>query len=410
MIRPETFRVGARELAGNKTRTALTTLGIVFGVAAVIAMVSIAQGARFEAEQQIASLGTSTVRVKAVQLAGQELSRARQVGVSGLSFADADSMRHLPGVASVAPIAIVTSDVAAHGRSADARIVGTTAELARILGTSVEHGRFVADEDERLVAPVVVLGAKVAHDLLPFQPAVGATITIGGLAFQVIGVMEDRRQASSRGGALEGADLSRDVYMPASTARLRFPVTPLAAQASEIVVRVEDGVSVRRAAAIVRDLLGRRHAGIVDFEVVVPEELLRQSQKSQRTFNIVMGAIASISLLVGGIGIMNVMLVTVIQRTQEIGIRRAVGATRKDIRDQFLVEALTIAVLGGLAGVVLGSGLALVIASFAGWVTIVSPVSVLVAFLVAGITGVGFGIFPAMKASRMDPIECLRRE
>jgi putative ABC transport system permease protein len=411
VIRLETVRVSLRELRHAKVRTGLTTLGIVFGVAAVIAMVSIAEGARFEAQREVAALGTNAIRVRTLELEGNELSRARQLGVRGLVPEDVPPLLALPMVEAAAPL-LVQDDVAVRRgeRASDARVVGTTPAYPSVVSFGVAAGRFLGDVDGARRASVAVLGAKVAQDLLPFRSAVGERITLGGLSFTVIGVMEDRREASSRTSVLSAADLDRDVYVPAEAVLARFPSDPAEAVVDEVAVKVASGGDVRVAAALVRDALLRRHQGVRDVEVVVPEELLRQAQRSQRIFNVVMGAIASISLVVGGIGIMNVMLVTIIQRTQEIGIRRAVGATRHDIRDQFLLEALTIAVLGGLAGVVLGAGLAFGISAWAGWVTIVSLKAVGVAFVVAGATGVVFGLVPAVRASRVDPIECLRHE
>jgi putative ABC transport system permease protein len=288
--------------------------------------------------------------------------------------------------------------------------VGTSAAYPDVVSYPVAEGRFLTDDDLAHSATVAVVGARAAQELFPFRSPLGQTITVDGLGLTVVGVMEDRRQAASRVSVLTTADPGRDVHVPATTVEARLPRDPLVSAVRELAVRVEADASVRLTAGLVRDTLLRLHGGVEDFEVVVPEELLRQSQRSQRIFNVVMGAIASISLVVGGIGIMNVMLVTVIQRTREIGIRRAVGATSRDVRDQFLVEALIIAVLGGVAGALLGAMLALAIASYAGWVTIVSFEAVAVAMLVAGATGVAFGLFPAVKASRMDPIECLRHE
>ena len=410
MIRPETFLVGLRELGVNKLRTTLTGLGIVFGVAAVIAMVSIAEGARYEAVRQIEALGTNAIRVRAVELSGQELAVARQKGQLGLTLDDGPALALLPVVDLVAPIAVLEAPVRCGERGADLRVVGTTPEHARIVSARLAAGRFLHAEDLRARRRVAVLGARAAAELLPFRHPIGEDLTIGSETFRVIGLMEDRRQASSRVSVLTGADPGREVYVPATTLEYRYANDRGGLVVAELALRVSDDAEVRVAAEFVRRTLLRRHAGTEDFEVIVPEELLRQSQASQRVFNVVMGAIASISLLVGGIGIMNVMLVTVVQRTREIGVRRAVGATQADIRDQFLVEALIIAVAGGLAGVVLGALLAGLISARAGWVTVISPGAVLVAFVVAGVTGVVFGLFPALKASRVDPIECLRHE
>jgi putative ABC transport system permease protein len=410
VIRLETVRVAVRELSGNKMRTALTTLGVVFGVAAVIAMVSIAEGARHEALEQVLAMGADTLHVQSKELAGQDLARARQLGVRGLSLDDVDVLARLPGVAGVAPMTTVDAPVRAGERSADVRVVGTTPSHAAIVSQRVAVGRYLADEDLADRASVAVLGARAARELLPLSDPVGAEIRIGDQAFRVVGVLEDRRQATTHSASLGVADTSADVHIPLTTARVRFASDPLAAPLREVAVKVTDGSTIRAVAALVTDALLRRHGGVSTVEVVVPEELLRQGQRSQRIFNVVMGAIASISLVVGGIGIMNVMLVTVTQRTREIGIRRACGATRRDVRDQFLVESLLIACLGGVAGIGLGAALALGIATYAGWLTIVSPLSVAVAFVVAGATGVAFGLFPAIKASLVDPIECLRHE
>ena len=237
----------------------------------------------------------------------------------------------------------------------------------------------------------------------------GQRLKINDVWFEIVGLLTDAGGTDSFEGVSLGSTAD-EIYLPVTTAIRKFDRDPLEAPLDEIVVRLDRGVSSRVTAATIRNLLDRLHAGADDFELVVPEALLEQSRRTQRLFNIVMGCIAGISLLVGGIGIMNIMLATVLERTREIGIRRAVGARRKDIRLQFMIESFTISLLGGLAGVVMGVVIAGVVAAFAGWATVVTAWSILLSTGVSVAVGLTSGIYPAVRAAALDPIEALHYE
>jgi putative ABC transport system permease protein len=255
-----------------------------------------------------------------------------------------------------------------------------------------------------------VIGADIKRDLFAFDDPLRAQIQIGKEWFTVVGVIEDKQISRGRANVIDIRNLNRDLYIPVTTAEQRFMPDPEEEQRglSEIAIRVISSDKILEAANIVDSILKRRHNGVKDYELMIPEELLRQSQKTQRIFNIVMSAIAGISLLVGGIGIMNIMLANVTQRTREIGIRRAIGATQNDILGQFLIECLTISLLGGVVGIMVGVALGRLITFYAKWETIISMGAVILSFGVAGGTGVIFGIYPATKAAKLDPIEALR--
>jgi putative ABC transport system permease protein len=226
----------------------------------------------------------------------------------------------------------------------------------------------------------------------------------------VVGVMEPKRLREGRASVIKLRDVNQDVYVPLSTAAARLPAEDGNARLAEIAIQVASAEQVVGTASAVKALLERAHRGVEDFEVVVPAELLAQAQSTQRVFNVVMGSIAAISLLVGGIGIMNVMLTTVTERTREIGIRRAVGATRRAIAAQFLLETVLLSAAGGVVGILLGAGMAQGIHLFAGWATVIPVSAAFVAFAISAAVGVGFGLYPALRAARLDPIAALRFE
>jgi putative ABC transport system permease protein len=268
--------------------------------------------------------------------------------------------------------------------------------------------------DESTHAQVCVIGPAVRRDLFGYGPAVGGLVKINDVWLEVVGVLAaaDAAPAKSVAGkepAAPAANTSRELYLPLSTADRKFEHPELASPLDEIVVRLAPGTSGAET-ALLRDLLDRLHGGAPDYELVVPEALLAESRRTQRLFNVVMGAIAGISLLVGGIGIMNIMLATVLERTREIGVRRAVGARGRDIRFQFIVESFAISVLGGVVGVVAGLALARGVAAYAGWETIVTGASILLSTGVAMAVGLASGIYPASRAAGLDPIEALRYE
>jgi putative ABC transport system permease protein len=289
-------------------------------------------------------------------------------------------------------------------------VVATSADYTRVSGVRARDGRFLAELDVREAKRVAVLGAAVKDDLFGPEDPLGRRVRIGDTWFTVVGWTEARTHRAGQPGLIQVRDVNRDVYVPITTAQQRFPDSEREDAIAEVAIRVADEAAVAPAAEIVERLLLRRHRGAQDFEVRLPAELLAQARSTQRVFNVVMGSIAAISLLVGGIGIMNVMLTTVTERTREVGIRRAVGATRGTILRQFLTETVVISGLGGVLGIGVGLGMGRAIQGYAGWETVVPPGGLLLAFGISALVGVVFGLVPARRAARMDPISALRFE
>ncbi len=405
------LRLGLRSVRAHKLRSGLTVLGVVFGVAAVVSMLSIAGGAQRVALEQIRLLGTNAVRVSHVELVDEARELAEQKGSRGLRAVDGEMLREtLPGLVGVAPIRFVEAAVLRRGRESNARVVATNADYSRITGIQAAAGRFVGELDVRQAKRIAVLGSSVKTELFGLQDPIGHDVRIGGVWFSVVGWTAPRSVRQDRAGLIQVRDVNRDVYVPVTTAAQRFPEGEREGGITELAIRVADEDLVAPAAQIVERLLLRSHRGAEDFEVRLPAELLARARSTQRVFNVVMGSIAAISLLVGGIGIMNVMLTTVTERTREIGIRRAVGATRDTILRQFLTETVVISGLGGLLGIGLGLAMARAIQWYAGWETAVSPRVLLLAFGISALVGVVFGLMPARRAARMDPIAALRYE
>jgi len=423
MTPQEAFRSAMDNLAAHKLRSALTMLGMIFGVGAVIAMMSIGAGAERQALASIERLGLRNVLVRAKTFKDDELREIRQTSL-GVSQRDAAAITEaVPGVDLVAPrIRIDPYKVLSPtGKSDGAAVYGATPVYATLAHLSLAEGRFLDPLDENTHAQVAVIGPAVRRDLFGYGPAVGKLVKINDVWLEVVGVLAaadaapaGKEKTGLPGGSDEDAapavSATREIYLPLSTADRKFEHPDLASPLDEIVVRLKDGVSGADSSAVMRDLLDRLHAGTGDYELVVPEALLAESRRTQRLFNVVMGAIAGISLLVGGIGIMNIMLATVLERTREIGVRRAVGARSWDIRFQFIVESFAISLIGGLAGIVAGLALARGVAAFAGWETIVTGASIILSTGVAMAVGLASGIYPASRAAALDPIEALRYE
>jgi len=399
------------QLAAHKLRTTLAMLGVVFGVGAVISMLSIGAGAERQALETIERLGRRNLVLRAKELETEELREVRKRSI-GLARRDVEAIRDgLPGVERVAPrIEVSTWQVLSEGGRSEAEVHGVGADWPELVRVALAEGRFFDLEDERRHAQVAVLGPAARRDLFGYAPAVGGRIRVNDVWFEVVGVVaegggdEDRFQGVALGAS------SRVVWIPVSTAERKLERNSEASPFDEITVRLAADTEPLAAARALETLVDRLHAGAEDYELVVPEALLAESRRTQRLFNVVMGSIAGISLLVGGIGIMNILLASVLERTREIGVRRAVGARREDIRRQFLVEAFAITALGGAAGIALGLALAATVAAWAGWQTEVTALSVLIASGVAIGVGVASGYYPAARAAELDPIDALRYE
>jgi putative ABC transport system permease protein len=397
-------------LAARKLRSSLTMLGMIFGVGAVIAMLSIGAGAERQAMEMIERMGLHNVLVRTRDLKNDELLDIRKKSV-GVSQRDARAILDaVPGVERVAPrVEIDVYKMMSAGTKAEAKVFGVSHQQSELSRLKIDGGRFLDPLDELEHAQVCVIGPDVARDLFGYNPALGRQLKINDVWFEVVGVLSRGTGDASFEGVSIG-NTAREVYLPVTTAVRKFDRDPLQAPLDEIIVQLDGNQPPRIAAAAIESLLDRLHSGADDFELVVPERLLEQSRRTQRLFNIVMGCIAGISLLVGGIGIMNIMLASVLERTREIGIRRAVGAKRADIRLQFIIESFSISLLGGLAGIVMGIAIARVVAAYAGWPTVVTAISILLSTGVSVVVGLASGIYPALAAADLDPIDALRYE
>jgi len=395
------LRLAGRSLRIHKLRSILSILGVVFGVAAVVAMSSVGEGARRETLAQIAALGIDTVTVKPAPRPPGELQ-------SSLPLRTAESLGQVvPGVRATAPLRVAELAADAGGRASVVTALGTTPAYHDAARLELAAGRFLADLDVSDRKRVAVLGAQVVRALYPLDSPLGRSVRLGGDFFRVIGVLEERASPRGRGAAIHARDLNRAVIVPLPALDRGAGHDP--AGVDEIVLRLGAAEDVLPAAEVARAVVRRTTGGPAP-EVVVPREILRQRERTQRVFNVVTGAVAAISLLVGGIGIMNIMLASVAERTREVGVRRALGARRRDVAAQFLVESSLLTAIGGVLGSAVGLVGAGAIQAFAGWPTAIHPLMLVAALLVATLVGVGFGFYPAWHAAGLDPVEALRRD
>jgi len=439
----EIIHLGLRNLRLHLLRSVLTALGIILGVTAVITMVSIGEGSKREALDQIERLGARNIIVRSQKPAetqtaggGKQRSFVSKYGLTREDLAVINA-NFEPSGCIVAPLKTVGSQVLRMDRRRISQAFGVTPALADLAGLRVARGRYITDADLEDDAMVAVIGAEIARTLFPFDDPLGSTFRIDDKALRVVGVLAPVGLSGGAGGALVGRDLNLDVHIPFTTARNVFgdlvirgstgsrDITEV--QIHEIYIESPSRNRVRTDAARLKRLIETRHPKMEDITVIVPYELLENARKSAMTWNLVLGAVAGISLLVGGIGIMNIMLASVTERTREIGIRRAIGATRTHIISQFLVETGVLSVIGGLIGVALGVGLSLAVE----WIvpilprvpiigslfdsaldlpTAVTGWSIALSFSIATLTGLVFGIYPAIVAARQDPIVALRHD
>jgi len=444
-------RTAAEAVAHNKLRAGLTSLGILFGVASVIAMLAIGNGAEAEILEQMKMLGANNIVITPIveQKEGKvdtdlNAKKSSKRYTPGLSYLDAQAIaRTIPEIGVTSSEVVINSVITREGNHRSGKIVGVDSAYFTVMNLTVAEGaRFSAPHFARS-APVAIIGQGVKSRFFTTSDPIGRPIKAGNQWLTVVGVLEDRKVSAQTAQRLGIRDANMDVYVPLSTMLLRYrnraEVTQaemeLAARESnngassdstqtdeqraeqrnyhqldKVIVQVARSSVVPEVAEVVRRMLQRRHNDVTDFEITVPELLLKQEQRTKAIFNIVLGAIASISLVVGGIGIMNIMLASILERIKEIGVRRAVGATQGDVRAQFLSEAIMISLAGGIAGIITGGVIALGIERVAKIHTIVSPMSVAVAFGVSVAVGLVFGFVPASKAAKQDPIVCLRYE
>ena len=407
----DAFATALGSLAEHKLRTTLTMLGMMFGVGAVIAMLSIGAGAEKQALSLIDRLGTRNVVVRGKTFKQEELEEIRKKSI-GLSQRDVEAIQEaVPGVSFAAPkIDIEPYKVLAAGAKTTAAVFGVGHRHREVTSFQLSEGRFIDEPDETHHAQVAVIGAGVRRDLFGADPAVGHDIKINDVWFEVIGVLAPEPTAPTAVQGVAVSSTEHEIYLPFTTALRKLDRDPLKAPLAEIVVHLDEHAPAAETGAVIGTLLDRLHGGARDYEIVIPEALLQHSRQTQQLFNLVMGLIASISLLVGGIGIMNIMLATVLEQTREIGVRRAVGARRADIRFQFLVTAFSLAMLGGLLGVAMGLAIAKGVAHYADWPTVVTTWSIALSLGVSVLVGVASGLYPAMRAARLDPIQALHAE
>jgi len=398
-------------LLHHKLRTLLTLLGMIFGVGAVIAMLSIGKGAEREALQLIDTMGVRNIILKAKVFEESKLKEIRETS-PGLTLQDLQAAREtLPFLNTYsAGKQVKVHSLFTEAGESDAEVWGVTPTHLEMANLSMNRGRFLLPFDDLIYAHVGVIGSRVAQVLFPGQDPLGKHLKINHVWITVVGVLKDKNLIKDefQGITLKGEQ--NNIYVPLQTALKMFRFGPYESDIDEFRVQLKRPITSGSAASTLAYLMRRRHKEIDDYEMIVPEALLEQHRKTQNIFTIVMAFIAGISLLVGGIGIMNIMLATVLERTREIGLRRAVGARQKDIRQQFISETVTISAIGGLAGIFFGFALSLAIGAVTGWAVGWSIVSVLLSFIVCTVIGLASGIYPALQASRLDPIEALRHD
>jgi len=421
------FKLGVKSLFRHLLRSMLTMLGIVFGVGAVVAMLAVGEGASYESQERIKRLGSQNIIIRSVKPPEEEKSGEARRGIQattyGLTYADAEAIRStVPGVEVLVSVREVRRDIRRGNRKINGRVLGTVPWYIETLGQKVQKGRFLSSIDMHKRANVCVIGLEVSRKLFPYEDPIDKHVKIAGTMlsvdyYRVVGVLEP-----STGGTEETAvitDTGSAVFIPITTARSRFGSTDVERKPDSvkaetvelhmIIVKVNDVDKVVWASEMIKRLLGRNHKK-QDYEIIVPLQLLEEIKRSAQMFSLVLGMIAAISLLVGGIGIMNIMLASVTERTREIGIRRALGAKRRDIIIQFLTETVVLSLCGGVLGLGVGVALPLLIELFTGMKVIFTLWSLVLAFSISALVGLIFGIYPASRAANMDPIEALRHE
>jgi putative ABC transport system permease protein len=434
----------------NKVRSLLTALGIIFGVAAVIAMLAIGNGAQKELLEQIKLVGVNNIVVKPIveqkeEKIEEEVGKKEKKKFSpGLTMRDVHSIKEkFPGVSKISPEILIETNLIRDGYRRSAKLVGVLPEYFDIFNFSLREGHMFNEEQLKLGLPVCIIGSGIKAKFFPTEEPLGKSIKVGPHWLIIIGVLDERIVSKGSINKLGIRDFNMDVYTPLQTVLIRYKNRDLITandirlasmrsrgmvfisssssdeseakdknhhQLDRLVIQVKESSLLKSTAEVLQRMLQRRHYEVIDYEIEVPELLLKQQQRTNDIFNYVLGAIAGISLLVGGIGIMNIMLASVLERIKEIGLRLAIGAQKKDIIQQFLFEAIMISVSGGIIGVVLGSSMAVGISKLAQIPTVISFASIVLSFGVAATVGLVFGIAPARRAAQQDPIASLRYE
>jgi putative ABC transport system permease protein len=452
------FNIALEAVFLNKFRSILTALGIIFGVAAVITMMAIGNGAKKEILDQMKLVGVNNIIIapksekhknsssaqssnQSSQSSDQETDKNKGKYSPGLSLKDAEAIQSIiPTVSKVSPEVIYETDILKDGVKTAAKLTGITPDFFQVFALDLQEGQMFNDEQLKDGKSVCIIGPVLKSKFFPTGNAVGHDIKCGPIWLNIIGVLKKREISQSSIDDLGISDYNNSIYAPVQTLLRRFKDRSMISEASlhggvvysdgfnfmsvgesssdeknssqidKIVVQVKESSQISPTVEILKKMMLRRHAGVDDVEIKVPELLLKQEQRTKDIFNIVLGAIASISLLVGGIGIMNIMLASVMERIKEIGIRQAIGATKRDIVLQFLMEATLLSLSGGLIGIILGLALSKIIMEVTDILTIVSPLSVIISFGVSASVGIIFGYMPSQRAAAQDPVESLRHE
>jgi len=419
----ESIKVGITGINSHKLRSFLTVLGIVFGVSAVIAMLSIGEGAKQESLEQIALMGMNNIIIRNKTETNNPLEKSD----NRISLKDMQAIKLIcPYVEKVTPQVERKVMVQYRDNTDEVLVIGTDENYLSIFNHTLLKGRFINSEEVALSANVVVIGNGIKDKLFRFEDPMGKKIKVKDIWFDVIGVLEPKLMSAKKIEEFDVNNQNYEVIVPINSVinrisqrdpngnnrrRRRDPTRYIdKTSIDQMAIKIINAEDITESNALINRILLRRHNNVPNFQIIIPEELLRQSQQTQRIFNVVMGAIAGISLLVGGIGIMNIMLASVLERTKEIGVRRAMGATKNDILLQFLIEAVALSIIGGLIGVGLGFGMTKLISIYAGWRTLVNSWSIVLSIGVSLITGLIFGIYPAKNAAEKEPIDALRYE
>jgi len=413
------IQLGVKNLLLHKLRSFLTMLGIVFGVASVIAMLSIGEGASKSALDEIRRLGSSNIILQSKKPVEDEAvtNRRSMMSIYGLTYEDERRIaRTFDAVERTAPAKIIRKEARLGDRALELRIVGTTPEWFDLVARPVAAGRVLLPRDVHAVSNVVVLTEFGARKVLATRDSIGENLQIAGNSFEVIGIVQSD---SGQGGSIQTPDQQVDAYIPINVARERFGDMVFrmttgsfereTVELHQLIVQVQSNDEVEAVAAGIDAMMKHFHKK-TDYDISVPLALLQQAEATKRTYNIVLGSIASISLLVGGIGIMNIMLASVTERTREIGVRRAIGARKRQIIVQFLIETIVLSTTGGFIGILIGLAIPWAVTVFAGMPTVVTGLSLGLSVGISMAVGVIFGLYPAIRAANLDPIEALRHE
>jgi putative ABC transport system permease protein len=432
--------IAYKAIVANKVRSALTALGIIFGVAAVITMLAIGKGAQLEILKQIELVGVNNIEIKPIieqrdeEVIAEVQTQEEKSFSKGLDLQDANSIAQvLPTVQSISPEIIIETTVIQNGRRRSAKLIGVNPAFFKIANLKLRNGQMFGQQHMTKAESVCIIGNGIKKKLFTGKDAIGQKLKVGNQWLTVIGVTQAINVTEKAKANLGIRDYNMDIYAPINTVLVRYKnraklkadlggeddeddeeknqgPTPNINQIDRLVVQVKESSYLGSTADVISRLLQRKHNNVIDFEIVIPQQLLEQQQRTKDIFNLVLSAIAGISLLVGGIGIMNIMLASVMERTREIGTRLAIGAKKQDIINQFLLEALLISLSGGLLGIALGLLASFLIDEFADIETVVSAYSILISFGVASATGLIFGLSPARKAALKNPVESLRYE